>query len=350
MWSSARRLTRLSKRRPPVSEKYPMIWKAIHVEAVGSIGWFGRLLGFLLLAWLAGASTFFAAIAIWSRWIQPDAAWQSWAVAGLQTWVVAGATWASVLIQWALGIQVAMAVAGERERATWDAVLCSSLEGREIALGMLFSSAFTLRWLIASALWAWTWSFVLGALPGQNYVSLLLGLAATGVLMTAVGLRASLAVSSATRAAAITVGVWLGAFLGLSLVTGLLMMVLTFVAVIGYWAIYYSLQYAGATALFLFWSKVGVGWGSIGLFYAIVNSLLTLGVAAFIVADLFLRFDRLAGRIPGEEFARKVDRALRGAPVTTMPKAPPELQPVKPEAGEPVSLEAAADQPASQGA
>jgi hypothetical protein len=346
---SARRLSRLGRRRPPVSDKHPMVWKAIHVEAVGSLGWFGRLLGILLLAWLAGSTTLFAAIAIWTRWVRPDTGWEGWALDGLRTWVGAGASWASILVQWALGIQVAMAVAGERERGTWDAILCSMLEGREIVLGMLCGSLFALRWLVASALWAWTWALALGVLPAPNYVSLLLGLATTGVLMTAVGMRASLAVSSATRAAAITVGVWLGAYLAIGLATLLVMMVLAFVALIVYWSGYYIFQSIGAQAAFAYWTALSVRWLSFGTFYASVHAVLTLVVAAFVIGDLMLRFDRLAGRIPGGEFTLKVEQILRGAPVTTMPGAPPAPKPASPEAGEPVVLEPVADEPAARG-
>jgi ABC-type transport system involved in multi-copper enzyme maturation permease subunit len=346
-----KRFSLLPRRRPPVSETHPMLWKALHVEDVGALGWFGRLLGALVLAWLAGCSTVLMVIAAWSLWITPDSHWESWATAALHDWVARPSILASVLIQWALGIQAAVAVSAERERGTWDALLCSPLEGREIVWGKICASLVALRWLLAAAIWAWTGALVLGAMKVADYVGVMTGVIATGVLMTAVGLRASLAARTMTRSVVMTIGVWLGAFLGLGVVTLIAMLAFLLAGLSVYISVQYLLQWLGATnalATWTNWPFWSLSWFSFDIFYPIMNAAVTLFLAALVIADLRLRFDRLAGRITGERVALKFDRAMLGPPIKTMSKGKAIPAPVHSEPARDAALEAA-EEPAPRG-
>ena len=59
------------------------------------------------------------------------------------------------LIQWAVGLRAAVSISSERERGTWDALLTSPLDGREIVRGKLWGSLYALRGLILAAFLAW---------------------------------------------------------------------------------------------------------------------------------------------------------------------------------------------------
>src|SRR5205823_7938790 len=99
-----------------------------------------------------------------------DAAWSSWATQKLSIWYGNTAWYLSFLIQWAIGLRAAVAIASERERGTWDALLTSPLEGPEIVRAKLWGSLYALRWLFAAALWAWTLALAFGAMRGRSYL------------------------------------------------------------------------------------------------------------------------------------------------------------------------------------
>ncbi len=230
--SSLRRLdgprtTRRSFRRGrirPVDEERPMVWKELYIERGVSLGGFGWWLGAGLTLLLAGGSLLFLAINAWefffregeltlflkSREILQDA------VAGSGVFV----TW---LITWAIGLRAAVTISSERERGTWDAILTSPLESREILRAKLWGCLYALRWLFFAAVLSWTVAAAVGAITWMDYAGWVLSTIVGGAFMAVAGLRASLANETATRAMAVTIGAWLLAQIGFRIVAALLL-------------------------------------------------------------------------------------------------------------------------------
>ena len=113
------------------------------------------------------------------------------------------------LIQLSIVLRAAVAITSERQRGTWDSLLTSPLQGRDIVLGKLCGSLYALRWLILAALWAWTLALIFGAMPLKDYLFLLLSIVVIGACMSAIGVRISLATATATKSMSMAVGLWL---------------------------------------------------------------------------------------------------------------------------------------------
>src|SRR4029079_11055910 len=114
-----------------------------------------------------------------------------------------------------VGLRAAVAISSERERGTWDALLTSPLEGREIVRGKLWGSLLALRWLFGAALWAWSIAVLTGAMEWMGYLSLITHTVLVSAFLAAAGVRISLAVATATKAMPLIIGVWLGAWIGM---------------------------------------------------------------------------------------------------------------------------------------
>jgi ABC-type transport system involved in multi-copper enzyme maturation permease subunit len=298
---------------PPLDEERPMLWKELFIERAGSLGRFGWALGWLLFLWLAGASTLLGGIASWSVWIHPDAKAQDWAVSLLDWWIVGPSGLCSMLIQWTVGLRAAVAISSERERGTWDALLTSPLQGREIVRGKLWGSLYALRWLFGAAFWAWTIAAVWGTMSWGNYLNLVARTVVSSAFLAAAGVRISLVSPSTTNSMAIIIGVWAGAWAGLSLAAVLL--ILTVMAV----------------GIMLFLLAAQVGWADMAspptipitfdTAYVLIQFVLYLLATISIVVESRLRFDRLAGRRAGGAIAVKVDDLIHGEPLMHAPIA-----------------------------
>jgi ABC-type transport system involved in multi-copper enzyme maturation permease subunit len=316
---------------PAVDERRPMLWKELYIERVGNIGRFGRWLGLVIVLGLLLGSTTLAALEVWFVFIRPDAA----AADNMSRYMsdgIAGTSRAIVfLIQWAIGLRAGVAIAAERERGTWDALLTSPLQGGEIVIGKLWGNLFALRWLFAAAVWAWTLALVCGAMTPKDYLVALANTVVIGAFMAAVGVRASMATSTATRAMAITIGIWLASLL--------VMIIGAFIIVA-----------IGATLCFAVYGlayQLGLNWTapwfpmSFEMGMTLANLLLYTLATFAIVAEARLRFDRIAGRMAGGGVQVSVDRLLHGTPMAPVwigpanaePSLPPEVngEPARPE-------------------
>jgi ABC-type transport system involved in multi-copper enzyme maturation permease subunit len=291
---------------PPVGER-PMYWKELYIERVGSLGRFGKWLGLLIVVVLLGGSTVFAALELYYLFVRRDPSWQDYITRQMSSWIGDSAGFIGFLLQWAIGLRAAVAISSERERGSWDALLTSPLEGGEIVVGKLAGSLFALRWLIGSALWAWTVAFLFDAMRLTDFLSHVAGVFIIGAFMAAIGVRTSLAAGTATRAMAITIGMWLAALITSAIVSLLL---------VG----------AGAYVCFIaWWTAVQLGWAdptrvpSFPLTFQQAFALFNLtfyGLAtAMVVAEARLRFDRIAGRLAGGGVQVSVDQFLHGMPM-----------------------------------
>jgi ABC-type Na+ efflux pump permease subunit len=291
---------------PEIGER-PMLWKELYIERVGTLGRFGRWLGWIFTLAMGGGSLGLTAVVAWSLFWAKDPAWSDWASARVAAILNGTGLLLGWLIQWAIGLRAAVSIAAERERATWDALLTSPLEPGEIVGAKLYGSLFALRWMLGAAVLAWVLGAVVGAVTPGEALGWLAHNAVAGAFMAAVGVRCSLALPTATRAMTWTIGAWLASMVIVPFLAG------TILAVAGllYMAFIYStfwLNPSGASAVFPgSFRFLPVAW-------PIVNDVVTALLTVLIVVEARLRFDRLAGRMAGGAVDQAVDAMIHGAP------------------------------------
>ncbi len=320
---------RRAKRRvwvPPMNDERPMLWKELHIERVGTLGRAGRWIGGLLVLWLALGSLSLAGCAAWGYFVDPDPSWITGAVTQSSLWYGGSAMFIGFLIQWAIGLRAAVTISSERERGTWDALLTSPLEGTEIVRGKLWGSLWALKWLIGSALLAWTITFALGGMFWPEYAEQIIGLIVMGTFMSAVGVRTSLRSATATKAMGITIGIWFGACLLALAIAWAACVGVMILCVVG-WLM--AIQFGLTTFNTRPWFPMTFRLGMDLVFF---SSYIVLAIA--IIAETRLRFDRVAGRMTGGKAAVAIDRLIHGIPMAPVyldgkPKAAtPELDEV----------------------
>lgn len=286
---------------PPLDERRPMLWKELFIERVGSLGRVGRWLGMLMVLLLGGGGVLLTGLVIHYSWFRDDPIEADHWLAVVRATINDTGWWVSALIQLAIGLRAAVAISSERERGTWDALLTSPLEGREVVTGKLWGCLNAMRWLLAASLLAWTLALSLGAMPPGRYAYLVAETLICGAFMAAVGIRSSLASSTATRAMAVTVGTWLVCLGGIAAVSAALVGFLAAVYMLVTWEL--SGGVAPAASPFTFQEC-----------FAIVQILTYALITALVVLESALRFDRIAGRIAGGSVQVAVDQALHGLP------------------------------------
>jgi ABC-type transport system involved in multi-copper enzyme maturation permease subunit len=291
---------------PPLDDR-PMLWKELYVERVGTLGRAGRWIGGLLVLWMGVGSLALAAIAGWGHFVRNDPQWVSWAVVASSSMYGGSAMFIGFLIQWAIGLRAAVTISSERERGTWDALLTSPLEGNEIVRGKLWGSLYALKWLIVSAVLAWTITLALGGMFLPEYAEQMIGLVVIGTFMSAIGVRTSLRSPTATRSMGITMGFWLGNyFLGLAL--GALVCLVVVIACVMFWLL--AIQAGLSTFSGMPWFPMSWRLGTDLVFYT--NYIAWTFV---IVAETRFRFDRVAGRMTSGRAAVAIDRLIHGVPM-----------------------------------
>lgn len=287
---------------PPVGER-PMRWKELYIERAGALGWFGTALGLLLVAYLVLGSLAGAGLIAWGRRIGRDPAQERLGGELLRGLIVTPAGYFCWLIEWAIGLRAAVAIAGERDRGTWDGLLTSPLTGTEIVLAKLRGSLHALRWLIAAALFAWSLAMACGELDPAQFAVMLATLLSVGVFMAAVGVRASLGARTATHAMAITLGVWLAALVASSGLGAALLAIGALMAASVAFA--YDVAAPG---------RLPLGAGTLATLWGLVTLLPYAAAAAMIASEARIRFDRIAGRIPGGSVELAIDTVRPGHP------------------------------------
>ena len=303
---------------PPLTGR-PMLWKELYIERVGTLGRAGRWIGGALVAWLSLGSLALAGVSAWAFYKDTEGTWAIWSVEQLSFWYGGSSRPISFLIQWAIGLRAAVAISSERERGTWDALLTSPLEGSEIVRGKLWGSLHALRWLIGSALLAWTISVALGGLLPGEYAELIVEMLTLGPLTAAIGVRTSLRSSTATRAMGVTIGIWFGAYL-LGKAIALAVCVAVATACVFVWM--FQVQAGVATMRTPPWFPMSFRLGMDIVFYSLATAATVL-----VVVETRLRFDRVAGRMTAGSAAIAVENLIHGRPM-----APVLLEPKKVEA------------------
>lgn len=289
---------------PDVGEK-PMLWKELFIERANTLGKFGAVVGVGLLVYLSLGSVGVAAAQAYFTWIEPDGS-RAAAVGSLMGWLYGG--WAAMvlgfLIEAAVGLRAGVTIASERERNTWDGLLTSPLDGREIVNGKLLGSLYALRWLFAAVFLAWTLAMATGAMDVREYLTSLAMTASVGAFLAAVGVRTSLATSTATRSMSVTIGVWMAAGIAIYVISWLLAAVIALFWLFCWWmAVRIQLLPANAGV----WSPL-----SIADLQVVLAVLLYIQITLMLASESRLRFDRIAGRMAGGEMQVAVDQMLHG--------------------------------------
>jgi ABC-type transport system involved in multi-copper enzyme maturation permease subunit len=278
-----RRLSRPA--RLPVLGDRPMLWKELYVGQGQALGRFVKWVGILVVAVFAGTSIVLAGLVVWGSWFQPETS--GWALQQLTNWL--GGSWlVAWMIQWALGLRAAATIASERERGTWDLLLASPLEGRDMVMAKIRGSIHVLRGLIAAVVLAWIAGLVCGALPPGAFAQLLAQTIVIGIFMVTIGIGFSLYAKSSARAMTLTIVTWLVAGCAFAALAG----ILALMVLLGWLMLttFLGNLTPGAAA--------GIGVWQEYLYHGF--RLILYGLAILLAGGYILRrFDDLAGRCPG---------------------------------------------------
>jgi ABC-type transport system involved in multi-copper enzyme maturation permease subunit len=301
--NSSRRWLFGRRRVPPVGDR-PILWKELYVEHLRSLNRFVQWLAILIVSIFSGVSFVLVGMWSWATFVVPANADANWTEIRLANWMRASFA-ISWLLQWTMGLRAAVAIASERERATWDSLLLCPFEGRDIVLAKIYGSLYSLRWFAAVIILTWIASAFTGALTVVECVTLIADTTIIGMFTVAVGVWFSLYCSTATRAMTLTLVAWM---LGVAITFVLAWMIVLAIALL---------------LLVLQLALFGSGYPS-GMFVALPGSLswLEIGRVAVrllcytlftFIITLYCRrnFDRLAGRAFDMGWPRRTRRRRR---------------------------------------
>jgi len=287
--NAPRRTTRRRSEVPPVGDRL-MLWKELHIEQRKEVNRFVRIVVLLIVVALIACATLSAAAAVVTVW-RPG--WISVPPEEIAGWIAGTSLPLSWLIQVALGLRAAVTVASEREQNTWDNLLTTPLEGHEIVWAKIWGSVHALRWLMVAVIFSWTVCALTGLFPWYDYLERSLRTIIEGLFMVAIGVFASLACQTATRAMTATLFAWLMAAWAIAFVVGIASASVLLVGSMAMLALDATLQGAAS-------SSSASQMFSPMLWFAVVYlalSLLSYALAAILIAGYCHRnFDRLAGR------------------------------------------------------
>jgi ABC-type transport system involved in multi-copper enzyme maturation permease subunit len=298
---------------PPVDEDRPMLWKELFIERISPLGRVGTWVGVIAVALLIGVSTVYAGLLVYRAWGDSQTSAVDWYTDSIGSLIANSAATVGVLIQLSIVLRAAVAISSERERRTWDGLLTSPLEGREIVIGKLCGSFYALRWLILAGLWAWTLALLCSAMTLKDYVFQLLDIVVIGACMSAIGVRTSLAAATSTKSMTWAVGLWMAAMALLALLAVMLVVWIFLAIQLVWWSSNGFVPPSGVPPP-LAWLAI-----SFGDAWRVVQLLLYLALTVAVVIESRYRFDRIAGRMTGGEVEVAVDQFLHGIPMAPVP-------------------------------
>ncbi len=193
--ATRRRHAQVQRRRPPGDR--PVLWKEMHTTNDAGRAALFRKVFFALC--MVGAAALSALSFCWEL---------RWAGDGTQylAYTSTIATIIGCIALLAIGARAATCVTAEKEQQTWDAVLATPMEGREIVSGKILGSMSLLRWLLPglTILWLPVGYFI----PEAPYALpfMLLPYIVCAAFAAALGTFISLQTRSSQRALAITLG------------------------------------------------------------------------------------------------------------------------------------------------
>ena len=274
----------------------PMFWKEIFADRTATLGWVSRWLGRAFVAILLVVSSLFAAAVFWESQFGAVSFWgRDIVTAGLRPIFVTIIVGTSLLlpwfVQWAIGLRAAVSIAAERERETWDSILTTPLDGKEIVTAKMLGSVTALRWVLLAVAFAWITAVVCGEITPEECAVYVLNVLTVGFFMAAVGVCFSLCSKTTARAMTLTLATWVAAMIAVPIAS--VFVSLLVILVVG-----------------LFWVTTGMAIGSTGStsFFSAPISFETVWQIVWYGAYLLMgaavlvfvrrRFDKLAGRAP----------------------------------------------------
>ena len=297
------------RRRPALAtdSERPLLWKELYAERGARLSGIVRFAGGLLIAIVVAICLALAGVTAWLTFVDDSDANALWIAGTLREAVATTARPLSWLLQWAIGLRAAVTIAGERERDTWDVLLSTPLEGRDVVWSKLAGSLYALRGLAAVAILCWIVGLAGEAFGAAYFWELLATTAVVGTYMAAVGVLASVSCSTATRAMTVTITLWLASAVAVALLAGMLWSGVMFALMYDWFIEIGTGQMGGAGPR----PPPLSGSFAAGLWLTIRLALFALG--AILVGGYCRRnFDSLAGR--------------------AYPRQPPEWEPMAPEA------------------
>jgi hypothetical protein len=267
-----------------------MIWKELYVEQGQAFNRLVKWIGVIVVTVYSVTSIVLAGLVAWGSWFQPETS--DWAVNELTMWL--GGSWLMAwMIQCALGVRAAAAIASERERGTWDLLLASPLEGRELVLAKFWGSIHGLRAFVAAIVLAWLAGLLCGAVSPGAFAELLGQTMVIGAFMVTIGLAFSLKAKSSASAMTWTIIGWLVSGCAFAVLAG----ILTAIVMLAWLMLNILLGQLTPAAL-----AGSSGWEAI-VYHGLRFTL--YGLATFFIGCFILRrFDRLAERRPASEWVQ----------------------------------------------
>ncbi len=287
---------------PEVDEDDPMLWKELHVDRVATFGRVSRWLVALLIAWLAVGPVVLLGLDAWDALGSPiwsgghelaDVLERVYGIPAIAVmWLIVGI----------LALRASVSIASERERGTWDALLTSPLDGKQIIRAKIRGNLHAMRWLLLAALFAWSVTTAFNPGYWARLLDLLLSLAVLGFTLTALGVRISLSTNSTTRAMATSAGTIIALQALVGLISVIVMMVGALCCLF-LWIYLVNAGYAEPNSKPTFFLSSYVA-------YRLIYYPTMLSIGLSIAAETALAFDRLAGRMTEGKQSLRFERML----------------------------------------
>jgi ABC-type transport system involved in multi-copper enzyme maturation permease subunit len=306
---------RLRRRAYNTPGEEPMLWKE---KCFPPSGRMTRLLHYLGLLVTLGIAVLIG-ISYW-MWISEGRRQSAMLEAGIWMFVPGLVAWPLYL---SMLLTTSSAFSGERERATWDAILTSSLGAREIVTGKLWGSVWEVRWWLAALALCFAQGLVSAIIASESIFLMMsgmsqnddwsLGRALLGVLVVftgslfggrgivglagqilfllGVGLRTSLGCRTSGKSLGLTLLIWFG--------SGIVFKVVAYIGFVAFMLLFSRFGIAGGPSWFGTTRQV-IG-AQFVWFGPLASGLLWCGVGWWLIRRTIREFDLLANRMPGAE-------------------------------------------------
>ena len=193
---------------PPVSED-PIGWKELNIESNKQFGKLLSLVSRLTLIAMLGGSALLTVLFLWSNQPGSTPTWVDGLLAVASSWIEMLSLPMSWLLQWGVGIRAAAGISTEKEQGTWEALMMTPLEGREIVRAKIYVGYYSLRWYLVATLIVWLLGVMLGSITAYDFAMLLMSTAFFVGLTSALGVWSSLSTKTSGRAITLTLFEWL---------------------------------------------------------------------------------------------------------------------------------------------
>jgi ABC-type transport system involved in multi-copper enzyme maturation permease subunit len=200
----------------------PMLWKEISAEPGMAFNWFGKAIVAVIIFVSFAPPLWLGAIYltedwviplwvnIWGRWGGPTVrGWYNWRELpqDINIWVRVVGTIVATLTLLGVAVRAAGSITGERDRDTFDSLLTTQLEAREILYGKWAGSILSVRWAWMWLAFVWAIGVFLGGLDPVTLPWLLLIWSVYAAFFACLGLRFSITSPTTLRATLVTLAI-----------------------------------------------------------------------------------------------------------------------------------------------